>query len=550
MKKIIFISLLMLFTTLSKAQILTEDFEGTTFPPTNWILMENCTDSDDDEEVRWLHQDDFETSYGSFGFAHTGLYSTMSSFSFYGAAEAWLVTPQFTPTASNHDLHFFYKQAYAEDYDSELHIRVSTAAQDVATDFTSLEIITEVIAPIDFEEKVIDLSAYINTPIYIAFVHVDDDGDEWYVDDVTMEPILPPGPTLNPVPAHNATNVQITNTQTSRIDLSWEAPTTGGAVAQYDLWMGHDINNFDILGHPTSMSVNPKIFHFNTTYYWRADAVNMSGATKNVWQFTTCDFPTLMAPYTIDFENGGFVPDGMDQLATNGKFWHYSNNPANDVAHFGNAGDAAGTQTASGGYFAYVDDSSPQNITGISLLSPKIDISSIRNIGVSFYMISNNEGQSNVDFLLKAWDGAAWQTVFSSNSNTQGWEKKIVDLSAFAFDASNVTQFKFVVDDNNSDSADDLAIDDFVIDDLNNLSEKELAIKGLKLFPNPVVDELFIETKDNLKLSKIELFTITGQLIKTYNNTNHISVANLPKGTYLVNIYDQNNVSVTQKITK
>jgi hypothetical protein len=38
--------------------------------------------------------------------------------------------------------------------------------------------------------KEVDLSAYEGTPIYIAFVHDNDAGDNWFIDDVSLT--IPP----------------------------------------------------------------------------------------------------------------------------------------------------------------------------------------------------------------------------------------------------------------------------------------------------------------------------------------------------------------------
>ncbi len=539
--------LILLFVSFSiKAQILTEDFEGGTFPPSNWITMENCVDSDDIDEVKWTLQDDFEPAYSSYGFAHTGSYSAMSSFGF-DVAEAWLVTPQFTPTQANHVLNFFYKQAYVEDYGSELIIKVSTASQNTMSDFSTLLTITEANASVNFEKQIVDLSAYIGTPIYIAFVKSDVDGDEWYIDDITMEPIDIPGPTTNPNPADGA-NVSITNTQTSQINLSWNAPVTGGAVSQYNLWVGTTTDNLRLLGHPTGNTAHPKTFHFNTNYYWKASAVNMSGESSNIWSFTTSDFPTVIAPYLIDFENSGFVPDGLDQLISNDKFWRYANNPA-DVTHFGSAGSANGTNTDSGNYFAYVDDSGDEMTNGAILLTPYIDISSLTEPAVSLYIISDNEGDTNVDFKLQAFDGSNWITVLSNNSNTNSWEKKIVDLTSFSLPGT--TQFRFKVMDNaNNSSKDDIAIDDFRIDNmsaLNGIQPTEQIY--VDIFPNPFSENIYISTENNLLPKKIEIFDMNGKLLLTKNDTNTLNLSILNTGNYLISIYFD-KYSITKQLIK
>ena len=551
MKNVTIITLFLFLSINLQGQILTETFESGTFPPTGWITMEDALDSDDAIDIQWSVQEDFEPAYGTYGWAHTGNYSAISSFGFFDQYAAYLITPQFTPTAANHELHLFYKQAYTDDYNGQFKVMVSSGAQNVLTDFTEVFSIDEANAPTNFEELVVDLSAYIGTPIYVAFVNYDDDGDgdEWYIDDVTMEPVPVPGPTLNPTPADGATDISITNTQTSEINLSWDPPTTGGTVDQYDLWFGVQPNDLDILGHPTSMSATPKTFHFNTTYYWKAAAVNMSGESSDVWSFTTCDFPTVTAPYSIDFENAGFVPDGMDQSVDNGnKFWHFVNDPTAS-SHIGNAGDTGGTQSASGGYFAFVSDYGTPSPNGTIMYTPKIDLSSLSNPAISVYILSNNEGSLNVTYTIEAFNGTDWVPIFTNNTNTAGWEEKIIILSYH--NIPEQTQFRFVVTEpSGSDNKDDFAMDDFVIDERSNLSNKEFAIENIEIYPNPVVDYLYIKLPGNQIPAKVELFDITGKLILRKHNTGKIDMSNLPKGNYLINIYNDKNISVTQKIIK
>ncbi len=551
MKNVTIITLLLFYSINIKAQILTETFESGTFPPAGWITMENCADPDDAFDIEWMQQDDFEQAYQTYGWAHTGDFSAISSFGFSDTYEAWLVTPQFTPTNEHHVLHFFFKQAYDDEYDGNFQIRVSTTSQDVISDFTTLETIDEATAPLNFEEHTVDLSAYIGQPIYIAFINYDDDGDgdEWYIDDVTMEPVEVPGPTQNPTPADGAQNIQITNTQTSRIDLSWEAPTSGGNVSQYDLWFGTQANHLNILGHPDNFEARPKTFHFNTTYYWKASAVNMSGESSPVWTFTTCDYPTVSAPYSIDFENNGNIPDGMDQSVDNDqKFWHFVNS-LTATAHIGNAGSASGTQTESGGYFAFVLDAGEPSPNGTKMYSPKIDISGLTTPAISLYILSNNEGDMNVNFEILAFDGTNWISIFTNNANTNGWEKKIIDLSGF--NLPSTTQFCFVVNEPaRSLNKDDFAIDDIKIDELDALGNITCNSSNIKVYPNPVQKDLYVNMPENSIASAIKIFDIKGQLILQAKNTNHLNISSLPKGNYIITIIDQKNNSYTQKLVK
>jgi hypothetical protein len=199
----------------------------------------------------------------------------------------------------------------------------------------------------------------------------------------------------------------------------------------------------------------------NYEFYIQSDC---GGGDLSEWAgpflFTTpCD--SEIAPWSEDFSNNGYIPDCWEQGASNGEDWIFD-----DVApfqtHIGNYGTMNGS-TASGGYFAWVDDNPPHNI-GTSLLSPMIDVSGLTIPMLSFYLISDNQGYTNVDFRVDVWDGANWNIgAFASSSNTNGgWEKFYVLLNTL--NISGDIRLRFVVDEmNGSGFRDDIAIDDVSI---------------------------------------------------------------------------------------
>ena len=178
MKKItfyLFILSCLVFSWQSNAQ-LTEDFEGGV-PPTGWAVFDNGAGTN-----MWT------TSTT----AHAGTTAAFISWQNSGAVnEDFLATGLVDlSTSTGAELRFYTRQAFSADYGSSYEIRVSTASQTTIADYTdtvaswsetSLNATYNV-----YEEKVVDLSAYDGMSIYIAFVLVNDDGDSWYVDDVTI----------------------------------------------------------------------------------------------------------------------------------------------------------------------------------------------------------------------------------------------------------------------------------------------------------------------------------------------------------------------------
>lgn len=69
------------------------------------------------------------------------------------------------------------------------------------------------------------------------------------------------------------------------------------------------------------------------------------------------------------------------------------------------------------------------------------------------------------------------------------------------------------------------------------------------IYPNPVNDTFAV----SINSSKIEIYNVTGQLVKTFNNKfsdESLSVSDLQKGVYLVKITDNNNNQATKKFIK
>ncbi len=91
--------------------------------------------------------------------------------------------------STNTELLFYSTQTYnTAEYGSIYEVMVSTTSQTTHADFTSVASYVEstVGGTSAFELRTVDLSAYDGMMIYIAFVHLNDDGDEWWIDDILV----------------------------------------------------------------------------------------------------------------------------------------------------------------------------------------------------------------------------------------------------------------------------------------------------------------------------------------------------------------------------
>lgn len=301
----------------------------------------------------------------------------------------------------------------------------------------------------------IDISAFTaNQLINFQYRAVYDASDEWSYGFCMSSPTLYSSGCL-PV-----TGLTSSNVTTTTVDLSW---TPQGSETMWNIEYGPlgftpGIGNGTIVPVTSTNETVPSLTP-NTTYDFYVQA-NCGGGDESTWfgpvtVTTLCD--AFTAPWNEGFENGGAIPDCWSQGATNGEDWEFANS---GFGHIGNNGTIIGN-TATDNYFAWVDDSSPSSI-GTTLLSPFIDVTPLTSPMLEFYRLSDNEGETNVDFSVDVWDGSAWNLdVYSSNSNSANgaWEYIFVDISGLTFTGD--VQLRFVVDENNgADFDDDLAIDD------------------------------------------------------------------------------------------
>ena len=204
MKKLLFF-FMSFFTIVGYGQFF-EGFEGAVFPPQDWARFDNG--------IGTLKQWN-TTSSASLVYAGTkAAFMDKENVTDGTTSLDWLVTPQILVPA-NGQLRFYTKKTQSGIFGSSYTIRVSTTAQTTPSAFTTIKTWTEddLVATFNvYEQKVIDLSAYANQNVYIAFVLEQDNGDRWLVDQVKVDQRC-----------LVSTNLQATALSTSAT-LSWTSP--------------------------------------------------------------------------------------------------------------------------------------------------------------------------------------------------------------------------------------------------------------------------------------------------------------------------------------
>jgi hypothetical protein len=90
--------------------------------------------------------------------------------------------------------------------------------------------------------------------------------------------------------------------------------------------------------------------------------------------------------------------------------------------------------------------------------------------------------------------------------------------------------------------------DDFVYEITTGIDNR-VQQKQLHLYPNPVVDILYLSIEEPLQ--RINVYNSLGQLVKSVNNSdNKINVSNLSSGMYMLNVTDQRGIVYKSKFIK
>ncbi|OIQ21001.1 MAG: hypothetical protein BM557_04360 [Flavobacterium sp. MedPE-SWcel] len=167
----------------------TEDFEDTTFTPTCWTSFRGTNGLGTGQDWERITSDTYNTSAGSAFIS----YENVSG----GDAEDWLVTPGIVlpDTDGTIELSFQEIQDFETNWGTNFYIKIATSNPSDHASYTDLISYDESDMPNHetgtYAERIIDLTAYEGQTVYIAFVMVQDDGDSWYIDDVSVRETAP-----------------------------------------------------------------------------------------------------------------------------------------------------------------------------------------------------------------------------------------------------------------------------------------------------------------------------------------------------------------------
>jgi hypothetical protein len=470
MKKITLLVLALLSINTAFAQ-LPEDFSGATFPPANWTVYRGANGLGTAED--WKINDAAAPAYA------LNLWEAVTAGQL---AEDWIVTPQIAITSTANVLEFDATDLNQGDFGSVMSIRVSTTSQTDVTSFTEIANFTEAQlgnnASAVFSTFNVDLAAYLNQSIYIAFVHVQNDGDAVVLDNVNViqGAAAAPGPANSPTPADAATNVFVDladnnadGAPDNAVSFNWLPDGTLGAVApdEYEFFLGDSPTTLVSLGNVPATATFPiaiRGFNYNTTYYWQIVPKNTAGpATGNaVWSFTT-EVGAISAP-----------------------------NPA----------------------------STPTPADGAT----NVTIDTANNDAVAFSWIAPASGDAPESYIVNLGTDPANLNTLGATANTS------VDITGMQ---TGTTYYWQIIPTNVGGDATGFATWSFTTE--GTASIDDVTASDIKLYPVPAVDVLNVESDSNI--ANATIYNRIGQVMLTTTvSNNQIDVTSLKPGMYIIEL--------------
>lgn len=174
---------------------------------------------------------------------------------------------------------------------------------------------------------------------------------------------------------------------------------------------------------------------------------------------------------------------------------------------------------------------------------------------------SQNAYNRNLDGTTSSDNPLKGQAAFSGTdggSLTGSWGQSIVDLSKIGVVSGSTLKLRFEMGTDGCNGNDGWYLDEIYV---YNCTDPILAVdnstlqNGVQIYPNPTSGILTIQNDNKLKLQNVQVYSVTGQLIKTFKldqnaKNSTIDISSFAKGTYIVKVNsdkESTNVKVIKK---
>ena len=99
----------------------------------------------------------------------------------------WLITPQFVPSPEANFFSFEQRRQYTTEYPTDYMVKITSGAQSDFESYVDLIAFGVPDIPTTWSNLTLEIpSEYYGIPVHIALVHQNNDGDNWFVDDVIV----------------------------------------------------------------------------------------------------------------------------------------------------------------------------------------------------------------------------------------------------------------------------------------------------------------------------------------------------------------------------
>ena len=434
-----------------------------------------------------------------------------------GQSNDWLITPAITiPQEGTPTLNWKGK-SYDFDFTDSYAVKVSETSNN-AESFTTTLAQIDAEQAFDFGSHTLDLSAYKGKTIYLAFVNNTNNGTYLALDDLYISQsancVMP-----------SLDGFSVSNLKPNSVTINWSA-TSG--IASYDT----GLTNFDtaVSSKGTTASTTNSFNNLQSGKRYQfflknADCGSGWAGPKSVWT------PSEL-PYSYNFEKtlenfGEYDSDGWASTTwLNGESETAAQNGTGYV--FNNTSATTTKNDWIFSYPVYLKKDESVTVTYYAAIGSATASPATLKLAVA----SSQDKNSMIETLST--------DAISSNAYTAFTKTyKATSDNVYYFGFGNTTAPVTVTTS--------LRVDNVSLTK-NTLAVNDLVKTNIKMYPNPVVDQLNIKTDDIVK--SIQIYAVDGKLLKTIiGNTDKVDFRNYPKGSYLVKI--ETNKSVTsQKIIK
>lgn len=437
-----------------------------------------------------------------------------SSYDPAGTSNDWLITPSITIPVTGNPTLYWKAKSYDFEFTDSYDIKISETNNEM-TSFTSVSSV-ENEQPYDYNSRTLDLSAYKGKTIYIAFVNKTNNGYFLALDDLYVSNaancIMPD------LSGFNATNLN-----DKSFTANWSA-TPG--INTYDIGLTDFTTPVNSHGLQNATTRDFTQLQPGTRYQFflkNADCGSGWAGPKSV-------FTAANLPYSYDFE---YTAENYGEYDSDG--W---------VSGTWINGSGSAAQNGEGYVFNNTSKTFAKNDW---IFSYPVKMLANEKVEIKYFAQMGSANASPATLKVSVATSPVKESITQElSSNSISGNTYVEYTSEFTATAEGVYYFGFgnvtaPVAENGA-----LRIDNVRFNKIN-LSVSDVSKNQIKIFPNPVKDQLTVQSSE--KILKVEVYTIDGKLLVTTLNTDKIDFSQNPKGLYLIKIYTKSGVE-NQKVIK